>query len=364
MRLEREVFTQPALGQKLATNYVPVKLNFDRNTAIARRYGVESLPTDVVIRPDGGVVDLSNSPATAIAYLAKLNQVAARAGRTGMKVLAGQTAPLHATGPPTAGLVGSAQGAAGTTPRRYSDDRYAEYFNRRQTSPAEISPSYAQPAGAWDGARATSQRYAAAERVSSDRYAAPAGVVSNVSVPPARSMPTGAATLGSGQQRSMPPAAVTRGPGAASAQTSWQADYHQQQALPHAGAFAPSPRVNPASNASASIGLDGRCPVTLVERHQWLAGDPRFGAVHRGRTYLFAGQQEQQLFLVAPDRYSPAIAGNDSVAASEQGLVIPGRREHGVFFGNRIYLFANEANLEKFEREPDHYAAIAQSVMR
>jgi hypothetical protein len=43
---------------------------------------------------------------------------------------------------------------------------------------------------------------------------------------------------------------------------------------------------------------------------------------------------------------------------------VPGRREHGVFFGRRVFLFADEASLEKFSRNPNHYANQVLQAMR
>jgi YHS domain-containing protein len=110
--------------------------------------------------------------------------------------------------------------------------------------------------------------------------------------------------------------------------------------------------------------LDGYCPVSLVEKQQWLMGDRRWGAIHRGRTYLFKGPEEQRRFFTDPDRYAPAISGNDVVLATEQGQAAPGQREHGVFFGSRIYLFSSEGTLEKFAKNPGLYANQAIGAVR
>ena len=95
-----------------------------------------------------------------------------------------------------------------------------------------------------------------------------------------------------------------------------------------------------------------------------MAGDRRWGAIHRGRTYLFSGPEEQRRFFSDPDRYSPAVSGNDIILATEQGQAVPGMREHGVFFGNRIYLFSSEATLERFAKNPNQYANQAMAAAR
>lgn len=88
------------------------------------------------------------------------------------------------------------------------------------------------------------------------------------------------------------------------------------------------------------------------------------GAIHRGRTYLFVGPQEQQRFFADPDRYAPAASGNDVVLATEQGQAVPGMRQHGVYYGNHVYLFSSEASLEKFSKNPNVYFSQASGSLR
>ena len=91
---------------------------------------------------------------------------------------------------------------------------------------------------------------------------------------------------------------------------------------------------------------------------------PPLGAIHRGRTYLFAGPEEQRRFFTDPDRYAPVVSGNDVVLATEQGQAVPGTREHGVFYENRVYLFSSEASLDRFARNPGAYASQALEALR
>ena len=104
------------------------------------------------------------------------------------------------------------------------------------------------------------------------------------------------------------------------------------------------------------LGLDGYCPVRLVEKQVWIRGDARWGAIHEGHTYLFAGQDEQRRFFADPNRYAPVHGGNDVVLAVEQKQVVPGGRRHGVTYVGRVYLFTDEANLQKFMKNPRYYA--------
>jgi protein disulfide-isomerase len=112
------------------------------------------------------------------------------------------------------------------------------------------------------------------------------------------------------------------------------------------------------------LGLDGYCPVTLVTKKRWKKGDARFGAIHRGRTYLFAGRGQQQEFLERPDTLSPVLSGNDPVEFVDNGRVVSGKRQHGLEYGNLIYLFSSEATLQRFAKNPRNYAISVYQAMQ
>jgi len=109
------------------------------------------------------------------------------------------------------------------------------------------------------------------------------------------------------------------------------------------------------------LGLEGFCPVRLTETEQWVLGDPRWGLIHHGRTYLFAGPEERNRFDAQPDRYAPVLAGHDVVLAIEQSQMVPGRREIGAWFEGRVYLFSSEQSYRRFSAAPERYAAALQS---
>jgi protein disulfide-isomerase len=113
------------------------------------------------------------------------------------------------------------------------------------------------------------------------------------------------------------------------------------------------------------ISLDGFCPVTILEQTKWTKGDPQFGAVHRGRTYLFATAAEQQKFLVDPDRYSPVLSGCDAVQYLERGEMVEGQRKFGVAYRNQLFLFADAASRDRFEKSAANYATgVSQAMLR
>jgi protein disulfide-isomerase len=115
------------------------------------------------------------------------------------------------------------------------------------------------------------------------------------------------------------------------------------------------------------IGLEGYCPVTLLEGGKWKKGDRRYGAIHRGRTYLFISIAEQQKFLTDPDAYSPILSGADPVIFAERGQLVDGNRNFGVSLPNggrsEMYFFATAESRDLFEKNPKQYAITAHQAM-
>lgn len=119
------------------------------------------------------------------------------------------------------------------------------------------------------------------------------------------------------------------------------------------------PPIAPDRYGSMPLGLEGYCPVTLADRGVWTEGRAQWGVRHRGRTYLFAGPEQQQAFLATPDRYAPALSGDDPVLAVEQGRSASGRRAYGVTYQSRMYLFASPETRATFATNPERYTASA-----
>jgi thioredoxin-related protein/YHS domain-containing protein len=118
-----------------------------------------------------------------------------------------------------------------------------------------------------------------------------------------------------------------------------------------------------AASQAPPIAMEGYCPVTLLEDRKWHKSDPKFGAIHRGRTYLFRTAAEQTKFLTDPDRYSPVLSGLDPVVFAQRGEQVEGKRSYGLTYNRQIYLFADEASLKAFEQSPQAYATAAHTAM-
>lgn len=382
MRLEKEVFSRADTAKALEANFVFVKVNADEAPGTTRSFGVSSLPTDVIVTPQGRLVSQFQSPPTAAQYITQLNQAAAghrelarrspgpavppAAATAPVTTPAPQAVVAPVAAPPTPAVAAPAPApvtsaampldpnATGAAPA--PTDRYAEYYPQQQLAQgAAASPAPAAPvAGPQPPA-----------------FQQPASVAPPVAVAPPSDSPAQPPAASPVQQpvaaQSQPVAASPPAPQTPmTAQASpGGAGYPPQEAYNAHAAYQPTAQAPQLPPGCPPAALDGNCPVTLMERRQWATGNRAWGAIHRGRTYLFVGPDEKEKFLANPDFYSPVLAGNDPVLALDNQILVPGRREFG-FFGpdNRVYLFADEASLKRFEANPRRYAAEVLQAQR
>lgn len=110
---------------------------------------------------------------------------------------------------------------------------------------------------------------------------------------------------------------------------------------------------------NAPVGLEGFCPVTLLEEARWAKGDEQFSTVYDGRRYHFAGPEQLKTFELSPEKFRVAVAGSDVVLLMDEDREVPGHRSHGLEYYHWIFLFESEESLQKFARNPKKYAAFA-----
>jgi len=354
--MEQDVFSHPEVQAAIQADYVAVRLNVDHNAVIAQQYGVSSLPTDVVVLPDGRLLERQPGFMDRHQYVARLRQIAMDARRPPAVVSGVQPAgslPMMAGSAP---MMGGAPVAGNPV-----------YGSPPPCVIPGQSAAQGPPAGSADPPLGSPPPVQAM---------APGGGEMVASSPPDLALAVNQPPTGPGP--SIGQAAPQQPP--IQPPANWQAPQDNPtgqlmgdlSAQPSSPGFSPTaetaptdPPGQPASPAGPSacpFALDGFCPVELVENKTWKLGDVRWGANHRGRTYLFSGPEQQQRFLQDPDRYSPVASGMDVVLAITREQVVPGRREYGVFCANRVFLFAGEESLAAFSKEPEKYLQQIESL--
>jgi len=407
-RMEAEVLSNPAVAAELMKNFVPVKINADHFPATAKQYGVTGLPTTVVITPQGQLVESIRGRVETADFLSRLNRAVASSKQLGEPAYAqlpgGAALPVSiGTGNQTTAQVATAQTSAPVenrpaAPYRRGPELPSGPFPHPPIAQAPVSQT---PTAQVATTAQPPIAQAPATSPSLPQWAVNQPPVTQPTQNPGQSMPSRGQTAPNSWQNtpslgqtapnswqntpnlgqtagtqayppSLPPQGApggiapdgwTQSPATASVAPSMAPQSpplvaRQPMSPPPVDSTAKTPAANP------PFGLDGCCPVTLVEQQKWVQGDPRWGLQHRGRTYLFAGPEEQQRFWKDPDRYAPVVSGNDIVLVTEKGQAVAGMREHGVFYGNRVYLFSSEATLEKFAKNPGVYANQALEALR
>ena len=101
----------------------------------------------------------------------------------------------------------------------------------------------------------------------------------------------------------------------------------------------------------------------LKSSRKWVSGNPVYGAIHRGRTYLFTGESQRQQFLASPDAYSPVFSGLDAVLMLDKNQAVEGSRKYGYEYRGAFYLFHSPETMAKFSNDPDRYSAQVRQAM-
>ena len=78
------------------------------------------------------------------------------------------------------------------------------------------------------------------------------------------------------------------------------------------------------------IGLEGYCPVCIIDANKWEEGSPKHPATYDGVTYHFANDATKQKFLANPAKYVPALGGDCTVCYAKLGKRSPGSTSHVV----------------------------------
>ncbi len=317
--MERDVFSDPEVLRACGEYYIMVKVNLLEDRTAAGRYGIQGVPTDVILSPEGNLVAKSMGGKTKDKFNTFFRSVATQMKYAPVgEMTANKVMLANTPGTQSAPAVPVSQGARSVT----NTDPAAHANFQEMAEPlvdlAELQPTediipYSAPAAAVAGN--VSPPHAPAERFSAE--------------PEHEKTETKVA----GKMYAVPPRETV------------------------IGAVAPQEKLLVAQKPAAQIMLEGYCCVTLVEQGKWLKGDPKFGVSHRGQIYLFGSQEYARRFFENPDHYAVAASGYDVVRLLDAREYIPGSREYGLRYDNVNFVFASEESREIFRNDPEKYTA-------
>ncbi len=421
LALDKYVFKNSDVGEAVAAKYIPVKVNVTERPDLARQFDVQRIPTDVILTGSGKELERRQSPGSVSGYIQMVNNAAQRAnfGQNPNQQLAqhvreqnqrtsaeqfgvrqsqfqqpsssngfdtrsnGQSQTrgnTFDTGNGFDAQTPSARTAAKNPWEGYGSGGQANYGN---APPANTTRPTTNHPGFSNQPPSNTAQQNRSQIIYNNQYNnrnAPGDVRSSGPTTPSGGFGTSNTSPFAGG-----PSQPTQNPRASYPPAAQQNQFNQSPSFnPNpapstsvapgrgpGGVTVIPPRRDPPRKPIApkkpTLGLEGYCPVSLLEsrdpRQAWRKGDPRFGAIHRGKLYLFAGQQLQQKFLASPDRYSPALSCYDPVRFVENSELIEGQRRHGVSYRGQVFLFSDEGSLKTFWQNPSRYSTIVRQAM-
>lgn len=126
----------------------------------------------------------------------------------------------------------------------------------------------------------------------------------------------------------------------------------REPVAPKAAPQAPASAAEKPATVTAAKGFKGFCPVILKDERRLVEARAQFKSEYNGRWYSFSSQAAKESFDESPQRYVPAIGGNDVVrqAAGEKG--IEGSLEHAAWYRGKLFLFSTAESRREFVDEP------------
>ncbi|MCH2125229.1 MAG: thioredoxin family protein [Pirellulaceae bacterium] len=387
--LERRVFNRPEVIRSIHNAYVPVKINVNQTRELATHFRITQWPTDIILTPDGKEIFRGVSSQDPSRFIMLLDQQAAHF-RTGQQPQVAINTALpdprftrsQNTQPPL-GLGYSPNPYTTNAPTQPNSTRSQSFADNRTitrtNTPADplaespSQPSRFQPAFTNQvTARAPSNNQKASRAPLNDNpaneylanpYTTPA---SRTSAQPGSQLTPAANEPRVDTKRHFTPSEQNFEQNIDARQpihNEYVASANKGSAIQEVATEGQGDA--PTASASDEFALNGFCPVTLVLEQRWQLGVRKWGAVHRGEIYLFANQAAQQRFLSTPEAYAPALSGYDVVHFAETGVLLKGKREHGITFHNEIFLFVDEQTLQAFWNSPEkmNYVHHAKQVM-
>ena len=327
------VLHSPAVRETLGREAVGVRLDFDRDRAVARRYGVGSIPADVLLAPDGRVLGVMSGYKPAGDYA---RRVAAVAGQyRDLRARVARTRPVAAPDPRR----GDGRVPAVSLLDPSWDDTPALPAPSARPDPAGIDEPVLPPAdgggsGGADGG-GNDGAFGDSDPRGYDDFA------------PADPVPVPRRTDRPAYRDDLPdPFGVPDRPAGPDAR----------------GSVPGRPRV---ANRPARrlLGMRGYCPVTLHQTRQWRRGDREFAWDHQGVTYFMADAEAFTAFVKNAEDFAPRLLGCDPVLYKDDGRAVPGRTEHAAIWRGGLFLFASARTRAAFAAAPTAYAASRQVLL-
>ena len=110
-----------------------------------------------------------------------------------------------------------------------------------------------------------------------------------------------------------------------------------------------------------SIALAGYDPVTLLNDQKLVPGRPDLVVEHDGRVFRFANEADREKFRREPDAFTPVNDGRCPVSQVDRGDLQAGDPHWGVVYHGHLFLFKDPTDRNRFAKDPERYAGVDRS---
>jgi protein disulfide-isomerase len=340
--LEQRAFKSSDVIKAVHDDYIPVLVNVDQYRQIAQKYKVEAWPTDILLNSDGEVMHKGVSPQDPKQYVTMLKKgVDSHRNHLTLKIEAAKTAA------PTA-IARSQAPQAQTPTAQLQVPPFSLTSGQATMNPGSI-------------ANRVNQSPSLQAQSPSESTASPTNPVSPIqTINPFFQQPAIAST-NARSVTDQAPAQSEQSVIAPTTDTVSAADSADAQVPQNSGST---------QDALPPPVLDGFCPVTLHEAllsgnpaQAWVEGVPEFAVKHRSCIYWFTDETQLEKFMAAPDKYAAVLSGYDLVSFLREGVLSPGKREHGYIREGKLFLFSSEANKKQFAERHHEFVSELQQLL-
>lgn len=268
--MERNVLNTAEVLSKLSTNLVGVKIETDGRRDLVRWYGITTLPSDVIIAPDGKVIHRASGATSRAGYVAKLT----RYGR-----------PKHES---------SSNGVGQSATQRTSGAMNWQPMLTQAVTEPESRGAASVPSAVVPESKVVTSETSAAAQESTVAALEPSVVVPESTVSASEST-----------------VAIQVLEIEAEATSAFDAEFTQ---IDSAEDPEPSFTSTLRRESGGRFGLDGSCPMSLSTESRWVRGATEFQCEYQRVTYSLSTAAHLNMFVANPGKYIPYLHGCDPVA--------------------------------------------------
>lgn len=345
--LEQRAFKSNDVIKAVHDDYIPVLVNVDQYREIAQRYKVEAWPTDVLLNSDGEVMHKGVSPQDPKQYVKMLkNGVDSHRSHLALKIEAAKTADPS--------VIAKSRVPQAQTPQANLQVKPFSLTGAQTTvNPSSVAARVSQSPSLQSNSQPESSTTVAPS-------APPTSAIQTVN-PFFQPAPT--ITTGDADQ-------ATKSLADDSSSDEASKDFNKQGSS-NGSIVSEAPSQDTLTEESVPPPvLDGFCPVSLHEAllsgnvaEAWVEGLPEFAVKHRSCIYWFKDEAQLQKFMASPDKYAAVLSGYDLVSFLREGVLLPGKREHGYIREGKLFLFSSEANKKQFAERHHEFVSELQQLL-